>query len=203
MKAPGLHVGNLSRRLVRFAAICLSAVVFTPLFPVSAAAGDVASFSVFAENSIWVREGATIHSGDIGTIDASPGPWLDSQSEVTIGQGTTAADGVSIYGDTVKIKQNGSVDAVSYNEIDNNGTIRGEEYTPLALPLEITLPVFPTPNPGTDNYEIPIGETLTLSPGSYGGIKVKQNATLILEGGTYHLEELTLARVYRLLDVTT
>ena len=42
-----------------------------------------------------------------------------------------------------------------YNELTNNGIIRGSKYTPLVLPLDITMPVFPTPAPGTEDHEIP------------------------------------------------
>ncbi len=158
----------------------------------SEANSDISSYSVFATNSVWIRQNATVNSGNIGTIDATAGPWLSSQSEVTIGLSSYIADWISIYGDTIKIKNNASVYDVYYNELNNNGTCRGTETTPLALPLSVTLPDFPTPNPGAEDYDIPIGETLTLPPSSYGEIMVRMNATLILTGGTYHFENLDL-----------
>jgi YD repeat-containing protein len=171
----------------------LAALAILPTFVShSHATDDLSSYSVFATNSIWVRQNATIGSGDIGVQDVSPGPWLDSSSEVTIGKGAYLADGISIYGDSVKIKMGASVYDVTCNELVNNGTIRGTAYTPLPLPLGVPLPEFPTPAPGTDDYDIPQGETLILDPGSYGEVMVRQNATLILIGGTYHLENLDL-----------
>jgi hypothetical protein len=174
--------------------LCLLALLaIVPAFAAPThATTDLSSYSIFATNSAWVRQNATVNSGNIGVQDASPGPWLDSQSEVTIGKGVYVADGITIYGDSVKIKMGGSVEDVSYNELVNNGTIRGYEYTPLALPLDVPLPEFPTPAPGTEDYDIPQGETLILDAGSYGEILVRANATLIVTGGTYHLENLDL-----------
>jgi len=176
---------------------CLTPIIFLavfliPLAPVSVSAEGISSFSVFATNSTWIRYGASVKSGDIGTRDAGSGPWLNSHSEVTIGYNTYVADGISIYADSLKIRHGGSVFDAYYNELTNNGTIRGHEYTPLALPLDVSLPEFPTPAPGTDNYDVARGRILTLEPGGYGKIKVRRNATLILTGGTYHLEDLDL-----------
>ncbi|MDY6990935.1 MAG: hypothetical protein SWQ30_23075, partial [Thermodesulfobacteriota bacterium] len=153
---------------------------------------DLSSFSIFATNSSYFKAGTIVRTGDIGVVDQSPGPWLDSESEVTIGVGVYLHDDVSIYGDTVKIKIRASVNDVYYNELNNNGTVRGVENQPLVLPLDVSLPVFPTPNPGTDEVDIGWGQTLTLGPGSYGDVHVMANATLVLTGGVYHFENLDL-----------
>ncbi|MCP5054649.1 MAG: hypothetical protein GY940_46220 [bacterium] len=150
------------------------------------------TYSVLASNSIRIKDHAIVHSGLIGAFDASPGPYLNAGYEVTIGQSVTVADGSVIYGDSVKIKSGASVDEVHYNNLDNNGTIRGTEVSPLALPLEASFPSYPTPAPGTGTIDIAKNDTLTLAPGSYGEIIVRANATLILTGGTYHLENLAL-----------
>ncbi len=171
---------------------CIFAVlVILPTFTANASS-NISSFSVFATNSVWVRLGADVNSGNIGVKDASPGPWLDSQSEVSIGHNVNVADGVSIYGDSIKVKTGASAFDVYYNELTNNGTIRGSKYIPLDLPLDITVPAFPTPAPGTEDHNIPRGGSLTLDAGSYGEIMVRKNATLILTGGTYHFENLDL-----------
>ena len=172
---------------------CLFAVlVILPTFTANAAT-ELSSFSVFATNSVWILRRTDVNSGNIGVADASPGPWLNSEVEVTIGHGDNIADGVSIYGDSIKIKTRASAFDIYYNELTNNGTIRGSEYTPLILPLDITMPVFPTPAPGTEDHDIPPGGSLTLNAGSYGEILVRKKATLTLTGGTYHFEDLDLA----------
>lgn len=174
---------------------CLFGVFVTllilPTFTANAS-DNISSFSVFATNSVWVRLGADVNSGNIGVRDASPAPWLNALSEVSIGHNVHVADGIGIYGDTVKIKAGASVFDLYYNELINNGTARGSEYTPLVLPLDITMPEFPVPAPGTEDHVVPTRESLTLEPGSYGKIMVRRNATLILTGGTYHFENLDL-----------
>jgi hypothetical protein len=106
---------------------------------------------------------------------------------VYLGNGTT------IYADTVQIGKNTSIHTVAYNELQNAGKIRGSLMTPLILPLEIDLPEFPEPAPGTDDYYVSKNKFLTLSAGSYGEVVVSINSILLLTGGTYHLENLTLA----------
>ena len=178
---------------------CLFAVlVILPTFTANAAT-ELSSFSVFATNSVWILRRTDVNSGNIGVADASPGPWLNSESEVTIGHDDNIADSVSIYGDSIKIKTRASAFDVYYNELTNNGTIRGSEYTPLILPLDITMPVFPTPAPGTEDHDIPPGGSLTLNAGSYGEILVRKKATLTLTGGTYHFEDLDLANKSKVL----
>ena len=169
----------------------IAILVILPTLTAKATA-ELSSFSVFATNSVWIRKGADVKSGNIGVRDASPGPWLNSQSEVTVGKNVSVSDGVSIYGDSIKIKTGASAFDVSCNELTNNGTIRGSEYTPVDLPLDITMPAFPTPAPGTEDHDIPRGGSLTLAPGSYGEIMVRKNATLTLTGGTYHFDNLNL-----------
>ena len=102
-------------------------VAITAFAPSANAVTDLSSFSVLATNSLWIRQNATVNSGNIGSMDATAGPWLSSNSEVAIGLSAYVAEGVLIYGDSVKIKTGGSVDDVYYNELDNNGTVRGNE----------------------------------------------------------------------------
>lgn len=110
-------------------------LIILPL-PVQAEDPSLSCFSVFATNSVWVKENATVHSGNIGALDVSPGPWLDSQSEVTIGKKVYIEEGAKIYGDSVKIKLNASVYDVTFNELTNNGTVRGDEIHRVEWPLK-------------------------------------------------------------------
>ena len=154
--------------------------------------GNLAHYSIFATNSVWLREGAVIHSGNIGVLDASPGPWLDSQAEVSVGVGASLEDGTSIYGDSVKIKFYASVFNVYFNDLASNGEIRGEEGTPVGLPIPVTFPEFPEPDPGTEDVFLVQNESRILDAGRYGTVIVRSGATLILSGGMYHLENLFL-----------
>lgn len=152
----------------------------------------LSTFSIFALNSIYMRTGVVVHSGNAGVIDESSEPKFGVDSELVLSENVYFHDEASIYAHRVKIKTRSSVDDVYCNFIVNHATIRGDINTPLELPLDVTLPEFPSPAPGTVDITLAESETLTLPPGAYGEIKLNRLATLILEGGTYHVENLEM-----------
>jgi len=162
-------------------------VCFTLLFNMSANAGemDISSFSVLAKKNVYINNNAEVKSGNVGA--------KDSGSEAVFGNDAYLSTGVSVYADTIKIEESGSVDDVYYNELNNNGTIRGEQNTPLTIPLDVTFPEYPTPDPGDQDKEIGSGQSVTLDAGSYGTIRMSTGATLVFSGGTYHIEALSAA----------
>ena len=149
----------------------------------------IAAFSIFASNSVYLLARSQVYSGNIAVPGTGESLRLSCDSEVTVGAQTYLHDDTAVYGDKVTIRPKGSVYDVHYNTLDSKGDIRGNQYTPLT-PLDIESPEFPTPNPGSVDIDIAVGDTYSLSPGSYGKIKVKTRATLIFTGGTYHLENL-------------
>jgi probable HAF family extracellular repeat protein len=151
---------------------------------------SLSSFSIFATNGVCLLPGAQVNSGNIGVQNKSSGPWCAARAEVMIGNRAYLKDKVAIYGDSVMIFPGASVYDVYYNDLRNKGNIRGDKYTPLELPLGVALPDFPIPHPGTKDYVVPTGKVLILKPGSYGKIEIGLKATLILTGGTYHVEDL-------------
>ena len=151
----------------------------------------VSSYSLFAAHSLWLEQNADVVSGDIGVNETGDAPFLDSQVELSVGIGTSAASGSSIKANRIKVKQGSTVGSdVYYNELENNGTITGTQHTPLTLPLVSTLPEFKTATPGSQNITIPQNGTETLEPGSYGDILVRKSGRLTFTGGTYHLASL-------------
>ncbi len=154
---------------------------------------NIADFSVFALNSMYMRSGVTVNSGNVGVLDVSPGPRLGDSSEIVLSYNVFMEDGVSMYADKIKILPDSSVDDVYCNELANHGTIRGDENLSLSLPLDVTLPEFPAPQPGTADITIGEYETQTLAPGAYGEILVNKKGILLLSGGAYHFENLNLA----------
>jgi hypothetical protein len=152
----------------------------------------LSAFSALALNSIWVKADAVIFSGHIGVMDTSPGLWLDSGVEVSIGLNARAEDGVRIYGDSVKLWRGATVDEIYYNNLQNNGTIRGEAVTPLSLPLPVVLPPFPEITPGTGDVNVRIRRTTTLNPGKYRDVSVGIRGTLRLKEGVYQFRNLNL-----------
>ncbi|MCP4220555.1 MAG: hypothetical protein GY765_38360 [bacterium] len=158
----------------------------------SAGGASLANYGVLATNSVYLRTGAKVNSGDIAVIDAGTA-HLDGGVEVSLAKSITVADGVSIYGDKIKLKAGTTVDDLYYNTLSNfGGTVSGDETTPLELPLDIQLPAFPTPAPGTLAVNVPVEGTETLAPGAYGDVVLDTMGTLFLSGGTYNFESLTL-----------
>ncbi len=155
---------------------------------------DIGTFSVFATDHVTLRESSSVLSGNIGVKHAGTEPWFDSHAEVTVKKGVYSADGVTIFGDSVKINKNASVDDIYYNDLKNRGTIRGVENNSLVLPLEVTIPEIPLPSPGSNSILIKRGKSATLVQGSYGEVKVRNNGTLILVGGVYHFQSIQLGK---------
>jgi hypothetical protein len=152
----------------------------------------VSHFSIVASNSVYLKANARVNSGNVGVLIASPGPWLNSGVEVSLAANVRAQEGVQIYGDSVKIASNASVDDVFYNNLIKQGVIRGEGKQGLSLPLPIDLPVFPDFAQGTADKTVSANKTMTLDPGSYRNVVVKPKGTLKLSGGVYNFEGLTL-----------
>ena len=150
------------------------------------------TFSVLALNSIWIQPKAVIHSGNIGAKYASSGPWLNSNVEVSIAAQAEVKDGVQIYGDSVRVASNASVFDIFYNELENMGTIFGNETTPLELPLQTAPFALPNITPGKDPVVLKAKETMELAEGFYSDVEVKAKATLTLLGGIYHFKSLRL-----------
>jgi hypothetical protein len=85
----------------------------------SASTPNIGSYTVFGFNSIWLRKGSDLYSGNVGALDASEGPVLNRDSEVTIGRKVIFHDPAStITGDSVTLKRKAVVNDVFYNEID-------------------------------------------------------------------------------------
>ncbi|MCP4157124.1 MAG: LamG domain-containing protein [bacterium] len=155
----------------------------------------ISDFSLLATNSIYMRTGSVVNSGNAGVVNAGAGPWLNGGSEVALSSNVHLADNVSIYADKIKMKYDTSVDDVYYNSLTNYGdaaVIRGNETSPLALPLGVTLPQFPAPQPGSSDIYVGEFSSSTLSPGAYGEVVLGKKGTLFLTGGTYHFQELNL-----------
>ncbi len=156
-------------------------------------------FCLLATNSIYLRSGCEVFSGNVGVTGVGAGPWLQPDYEVALGKSLYFHDGVTIYGDKTRIKSATSVDDVYCNSLDNfGGTVRGSQF-PLDLPLPVTLPPVPTPAPGSSDVVLAQGVTQTLAPGAYNDIILDNGATLIFAGGTYHVENVVLGNSCNLL----
>lgn len=147
-------------------------------------------FVVLGEEGIWVREGSTVVSGDVGANVASAGPFLASDQEVTFGENVIVQDPTSrVMGDTMRLKSGSQVYDVFVNTLKGPGQILGTLTTPVTLPLVSALPPVPPVTPGTQDFDVASGGTLTLDAGSYGLLKARNGAVVTLTGGVYHFRE--------------
>ncbi|MBK8995696.1 MAG: hypothetical protein IPM35_08110 [Myxococcales bacterium] len=162
------------------------------------------SEAVVALNSVWLKEHSTLTStvnGAVAVIDASPGPVLASDEEAVVGQNVTVTGTVSA--NRVRIKLGGTVNGdVRQNSLLNNGSVNGSTITPLALPLPITAPTFPTFSTGTTAVTLAQHEDRTLSAGEYGQVTLQMGSVadptvLTLSGGVYNLDGLNVGEKSR------
>lgn len=171
-----------------WAAQCDGTIVKTISYGTAPASG---TYSVFALEKLWLHTDAVINDGDVAANSAGP-QALDCdlpdciEPEVVVDQRVYAHDGVKIMGDSVLIKADASVYDVVCNELENYGTIRGQQITPLNLPLW-TPPEFRESAPGAGNITVSAYQTQNLNPGAYNNIVVYYRGTLTLAAGTYHL----------------
>ena len=61
--------------------------------------------------------------------------------------------------------------------------------TPVWLPLVSAFPDVPSFTPGTQDFDVPQGGSLTLDPGSYGLLKARLGSTVTFTGGVYDFSE--------------
>ena len=146
-------------------------------------------FVVLGHEGIWVRQGSTVVSGDVGANVASAGPFLASDQEVTFGENVIVQDPMSrVMGDTMRLKSDSQVYDVFVNRLKGPGLIQGILTTPVTLPLVSAWPPVPPVTPGTQDFDVASGGTLSLDAGSYGLLKARNGAVVTLTGGLYHFQ---------------
>ena len=145
-----------------------------------------------AQNSLLIDKKSDVLSGDILVREAATGDVLGDGVELSIGRRATTPAGFTVKADDIEIIRDAVVAGdVFYNTLDNNGSITGTETSPLDLPV-FDFPPFPAIIPGTDPVTVASGNTSTLEAGSYGDIVVRPAGTLILSGGLYQAQRLTV-----------
>jgi VCBS repeat-containing protein len=155
--------------------------------------------AVLATNSIWLRSGSDVLSGDVIVNQATAGPYLNG-AELSVGGSVTTPANYDVEGDTLTIAAGAVVSGdVSYNQLTNNGTIGGLQRTPLALPVFPALPTFLAATPGTTTINVANNGSQTLAPGSYLDLVVGRKGTVTFTGGVYHFRSITVDREAKLL----
>ncbi|RME44663.1 MAG: PKD domain-containing protein [Chloroflexi bacterium] len=150
----------------------------------------LASFVVLGREGVWLRQGSTVVSGDVGANIAGDGPYLSGNAEVTLGQRVRVLDpGSQVMGDSLRLRRGAQVYDVYYNDLSGNGQVLGAHHTPLTLPLVSAFPPVPAFTPGTQDLEVPKNGTLTLDAGDYGTLRARKGATVVFTGGVYNFAE--------------
>jgi len=164
------------------------------LWPVAGAAIEpgFSNVVVFGSNSVYLKNDATVTSGDVVANDASPGPTLVTDYEMGMDPKSSTPGGYTVKADSVRIKKKATAGGdVAYNDLNNKGTIGGTEITPLPLPVFSMLPLFFTGTPGGTAVSVPDGGYVSLPAGDYAAVTVGENATLHFEGGTYNVASIS------------
>ena len=165
-------------------------VVFLIFLSMAGKAGAAQDFVVLGNEGVWVRQGSTILSGDVGANQASIGPYLNGEQEMTIGHDVVVQTSNSrIFGDTVRLKSGSQIQNIVVNTLLGPGQILGTMTTPVRLPLVFEMPPVPSVHPGSQDIDIPAGGALTLQAGRYGRLKARPGAIVTLSGGLYHFQE--------------
>ena len=156
-----------------------------------AASDDFDDAVIVATNSAFLEQNSQVVDGDVVVNDASPGPTLASQKELTIGLGVTTPAGFAVKADSIRVRSSAVVGGdVFCNELDDgSGAVT---CTALPLPVFAALPPFVAAEPRPDAADVHVasGGSAVLAPGDYGDVTVKQNGSLLFTGGIYNLRSL-------------
>ncbi|HNP61549.1 MAG TPA: hypothetical protein PKM72_11965, partial [Nitrospirales bacterium] len=165
-------------------------VGFLLFLSMSGMANAAQDFVVLGSEGVWVRQGSTIFSGDVGANQTSIGPYLNGEQEMTIGHDVVVQNSNSgIIGDTVRLKSGSRIQNILVNTLLGPGQILGTQATPVSFPLVSELPPVPPVHPGSKDVDVPAGGVLTLQAGRYGRLKARPGAIVTLSGGLYHFQE--------------
>jgi hypothetical protein len=127
-------------------------------------------------------------------INASQDLYLSGKEELTIGNGVVLESSASrLFANSINLKPNSVVYDIFFNELKGNGTILGDQISPLSLPLVSALPAQLDAIPASQDVIVEAGETLILHSGSYANIEIKNGARIILSGGLYSFDNWSIA----------
>ena len=169
-------------------------------FTITVTQPELASFVVLGREGVWLRQNSTVVNGNIGVNRASAGPFLSDNVEVSIAQNIEFLDPTTrLLGDSLRIKQNTDVYDVYYNDLDDNGQVLGQHFSPINLPLTPNFPIVPNFTPGTEAVAVAKNKTITLAAGQYATLTVEQKATVIFSGGRYTFQDWNVSQNVNLL----
>lgn len=147
---------------------------------------------ILATNSARLASDVTVQSGNVVVNNANAGPTLGNGFSLYVDKKTTVAG--SLKADTIKIFNQATIaGSVSYNQLDNSGTIQGSLISPLGLPVFAALPTFHPADPPrgpVSNVAVGIGQQVTLPAGDYGDVTVDAGGKITFSGGVYNVNSI-------------
>jgi hypothetical protein len=176
--------------------------LFTILLCASTALGQrgeqpspgVGNAVLLATNSIQLDRDTTIVSGDVIVNNATAGPILGEKA-LSLDRNVTTPAGFKIAATSIDLDSQAIVHGDAYyNTLVNQGTITGSLFTPLALPVYAILPAVLVRPPGSSDVAIADNGSLSLDEGAYRNLTVGKNATLLLTGGGYAFQSISVAK---------
>ncbi len=202
------------------AAVCLLTLLVNigapdPTPPVAAVSArpsdDIHTYALFASEELSVKGNCHYNDGwDTGRIEGGnigvAAPRDSNQSlpaRLRSGHPIWMSPGSQVVGDYVdlwKLSEVGDVYANHLGDDITDGKVTMQNGPiPFALPIldssnpEKAFPTFPTFTAGTQAVEVAQNGTLSLAPGSYGDLWVKNDGTLNLTHGIYTFNEFKLS----------
>ncbi len=176
----------------------------------------ITQFVTFGEEKVEFDKGITVHAGLVGSNGAVDID-RDSTTQGLVGGGklevdkSTIVNGNVIFNGKVDLQKHivvhGDVDSGGEITIDKNATINGDvtsadeidldsgvivtgTVTEFGTPKEFAPVSFPPITQLDDDILPGTGETITLSPGTYGRLLLKKDSTLELSSGKYYFSEI-------------
>ncbi|MCP4687670.1 MAG: hypothetical protein GY859_06450, partial [Desulfobacterales bacterium] len=157
--------------------------LLTGLFSPGWCEDDFSDLVIFATNSVYIKRGVNVDSGDVVVNGASDGPTLDGGVALSVDKdGIFAGD---LKADSIILDKNVAVggDVLCNNELG------------ATCDDVLDLPVFDNPPPfreavgraGAADVAVGPGETVTLDPGAYADITVNKGGSVVFTGGIYDI----------------
>jgi len=146
-------------------------------------------FVILGSESVSIGENTFIRSGDLGVAGIDNSPNLSGNTEITLGNRVELTDPSSrVLADRIVIKPNAQVYDIYFNDLKEQGTVLGDRYSPLELPLFTSYPAEPDVSASSKDISLKSGENIILHSDEYGTLSTKQAARVVLSGGLYSFE---------------
>ncbi|MFO8009481.1 MAG: PKD domain-containing protein [Dehalococcoidia bacterium] len=141
---------------------------------------------------VSVSGGAILHNDSSVEGNVTTDADVELNNRAAVGGSVTSGGDVELKN---KASVAGDVTAAGVVTLKNNATVGGT-VTEGAAPPEIpaVTPVEVAVTAGGEDVTVDKNDTLTLPPGNYGKLTVKQNAALTLSSGTYAFDSIELAK---------